>query len=426
MKSISEQATEIANLAEVRAARTNWKEDLVTNRNGEYSGNELNAITALEQAPQLQGLVAYNEFSDEVTIMQPAPWRNIKDPEPWSDVDRIELQAWLQAQEISVNRANVVQDAVITVARRKTYNPVTEYLDGLEWDHTFRLAHWLDEYMGAIGEPRYLDAIGPKILVGAVARAYEPGCKLDVVPVLEGPQGKGKSTAVRILGHPWNADGVPDLSTKDAAIQIQGVWLVELEELTSMSRADVEHVKAFLSRSTDRYRPPYGRNAVNRPRRCAFIASTNLQDYLKDETGNRRFWPIRCRGIDLAALQRDKDQLWAEAVHEYRNGLQWHLSASDEVLAAQEQELRRLVPELEAELIEYLEDQRSMGKDVVYMRELLKDVAGIRDFAKDRYHAGAIASQFSRVMTRQGWEKMKAIGRGENRRQPYQWQGGNS
>ncbi len=311
---------------------------------------------------------------------------------------------------------------MITVARRNTYNPVTEYLDGLKWDGTFRLCTWLKDYMGAIGDPKYLDAIGPRILVGAVARAFEPGCKHDVVPVFEGPQGAGKSTAVRILGNPWNADGVPDLSTKDAAIQIQGVWLVELEELTSMSRADVEHVKAFLSRSVDRYRPPYGRNATNRPRRCAFIATTNLQDYLKDETGNRRFWPVRCRDVDLSALERDRDQLLAEAVQEYRNGMQWHLTAVDEILAAQEQELRRLVPELESDLIDYLDDQQAMGKTVVYMRDLLTEVAGIKDFAKDRYHAGAIASQFSRIMTKRGWEKMKPIGRGDNRRQPYQLQ----
>ena len=417
---IEDQARKLATVSDMQ---TSWRERLACKRTGEPYGNELNVMTALEHSPDLQGLVAYNEFADEVLLMRSPPWRQISEPEPWTDIDRVELQAWLQAQEIGINRGNVVQDGVVTVARRKAFNPVTDYLDSLQWDGTYRIANWLPDYLGAIGNPKYLDAIGPRILIGAVARAYQPGCKVDVVPVLEGPQGLGKSTAVQILGDPWNADGVPDLSTKDAAIQIQGVWIVELEELTSMSRADVEHVKAFLSRSTDRYRPPYGRNAVNRPRRCIFIASTNLQDYLKDETGNRRFWPIRCRKIDHDALQRDKDQLWAEAVHEYRNGHQWHLSTDDEVLAEQEQELRRLVPELEADLLEYLEAQRDQGRSVVYMRELLQDVAGIRDFTKDRLTAGAIGSQFSRLLTRNGWEKLKPVGRGKDRRQPYEWQG---
>ena len=424
MTSIIETAAEITKLDDIRAAREDWREELTYNRSGEAYGNELNVITALEKAHALQDLVAYNEFSDEVMLMRPAPWRELEEPEPWTDIDRVELQAWLQAEGLQVNRANVVQDAVVTVARRKTYNPVTAYLDSLQWDGTYRLSNWLEHYLGAIGNPRYLDAIGPRILVGAVARAYRPGCKLDIVPVLEGPQGAFKSTVVKILGEPWCADGVPDLSTKDAAIQVQGVWIVELEELASMRRADVEHVKAFLSRSVDRYRPPYGRNAVNRPRRCVFIATTNEQDYLKDETGNRRFWPIRCRDIKPDLLQRDKDQLLAEAVHEFKNGFEWHLSADDEVLAEQEQELRRLIPELEADLLDYLDAQVQQGKTTVLMRELLTEVAGIRDFAKDRYHAGAIATQFSRAMRKAGWEKLKPVGRGENRRQPYQFLGG--
>src|SRR5699024_5673492 len=220
-------------LSSVSTMSTSWRERLACKKSGEPYGNELNVMTALEHSPDLQGLVAYNEFSDEVLLMGSAPWRQISEPEPWTDIDRVELQAWLQAQEIGINRGNVVQDAVVTVARRHTFNPVTSYLDGLEWDGTYRLSTWLHDYMGAIGNDRYLDAIGPRILIGAVARAYEPGCKVDVVPVLEGPQGIGKSTAVQVLGDPWNADGVPDLSTKDAAIQIQGVWLVELEELTS-------------------------------------------------------------------------------------------------------------------------------------------------------------------------------------------------
>lgn len=400
-----------------------WQSTLSIKRDGTPHGNELNVISALDHAPELRGIVRYNEFADQIEIGKPPPWRDIGSEATWTDVDRIELQAWLQARDIQVGRASVVQDAVVTVARRATFNPVKDYLLGLEWDREYRLSTWLQDYLGAKGDARYLDAIGPRILVGAVARILEPGCKVDTVAVLEGPQGLGKSRAVATLGCPWNADGVPDLSTKDAAIQIQGVWLVELEELASMSRADVEHVKAFLSRTVDRYRPPYGRNAVNRPRRCAFIATTNLQDYLKDETGNRRFWPIRCRDIRHKRIEADKDQLWAEAVHLYQSGFQWHLTDDDELLAEREQEARRLVPELESDLLDWLDKERSAGRNVVYMRDMLKEVAGISDFAKDRYHAGAIGTQFSRTLIRNGWEKKPPTGRGENRKQPYEWTG---
>ena len=398
--------------------KVDWQDSLAANTNGTPYANELNVITALERAPELRGIVAYNEFADDIEIVKPPPWQNSS--ETWSDIDRIELQAWLQANGLNITRASVVQDAVITVARRAGFNPVADYLNGLEWDKTPRLDTWLQHYMGAVGDSDYLAAIGPRIMVGAVARIEEPGCKLDTVPVFEGPQGLGKSRGVAILGSPWNADGVPDLHTKDAAIQIQGVWLVELEELASMSRADVEHVKAFLSRTTDRYRPPYGRNAINRPRRCAFIATTNLQDYLKDETGNSRFWPIRCRDIRCDLLQADKSQLWAEAMHLYKSGYQWHLTDNDTALAEREQEARRLVPELESDLLDYLDRELAEGT-TLFTCVMLRHVAGIHDFSKDRYHAGAIGQQFSRTLTRHGWEKLRPIGRGPQRRQPYEF-----
>jgi predicted P-loop ATPase len=180
---------------------------------------------------------------------------------------------------------------------------VGRYLTHLTWDEIPRIDQWLSTCLGADGNPEYLKAIGPRFLISAVARALRPGCKADQVLVLEGAQGIGKSTAVRVLSEPWTTDSLPDLTSKEAAIQIQGVWIVELAELTSMSRSDVEHIKAFMSRNEDRYRPHWGRSSETRPRRCVFIATTNLQGYLRDETGNRRFWPVRCRSIDLERLR---------------------------------------------------------------------------------------------------------------------------
>jgi putative DNA primase/helicase len=397
-----------------------WQVLLRRRKNGDPYGDERNVMTALEKAPEFIGMLAYDEFADRVVLLRCPPWRATLDtPTEWTDEHRVELQAWLQGHGLPVARGNIVQDAAVAVAKRWASNPLRSYLTGLEWDCVQRIDRLFETYFGADGNPEYLAAIGPRILISAVARALDPGCKADHVLVLEGPQGIGKSTAVGLLGQPWTADSMPDLTGKDAALQIQGCWIVELAELTSMARSDVEHVKAFMSRNIDRYRPPYGRNAVDRPRHCIFIATTNLQEYLRDETGNRRFWPVRCRRIDVTRLRNDRDQLWAEAVHRWKLGVAWHLPPELEPLAQAEQESRRQVSEVEATLIDYLANARQVG--TVFMRDLLRHVGGIEDFGKQQYQASALAAQFSRILVREGWEKLKPVGRGLGRRQPYQY-----
>src|SRR5262249_42604988 len=151
-----------------------------------------------------------------------------------------------------------------------------------------------------------------KFLISAVARIYEPGCQADHIIILESDQGEGKSTALRIMGDPFFTDDLAELGTKDASLATAGVWIIELSELDAMTRADRSRIKSFVSRRVDRYRPVYGRRLVETKRQCVFAGSVNDSEYLKDDTGARRFWPVRCGRIDLDGIRRDKDQLWAE------------------------------------------------------------------------------------------------------------------
>src|SRR5262249_34011278 len=187
-------------------------------------------------------------------------------------------------------------------------------LDGLQWDGQPRLDTWLTEYCRAEDNPLNR-AIGRKVLMAAVRRARTPGCKFDFIVVLEGEQGTGRSTALKILAGEDNFSDAEIIGrwAKEQQELIQGVWIYELAELAGFERADVNKIKLFASKMVDAARPAFGRSRVDKKRRCIFIATTNDDEYLKDETGNRRFWPVRTGRINLGALARDRDQLWAEA-----------------------------------------------------------------------------------------------------------------
>jgi len=204
-------------------------------------------------------------------------------------------------------------DAAVQECLAASSDPVLDYLDSLTWDRRARLATWLSVYLGA-ADTAFNRAVGPLVLVAAVRRAREPGCKFDQITVLEGPEGTLKSSAVRLLAGEWFSDqtllGLGDQREQEA---VSGVWLYEIADLAGHKKWEVERMKAFASRTHDRARPAYGRRRVDQPRRCIFFGTTNNETYLQSQTGNRRFWPIRCGRIDLEGLRRDRDQLWAEA-----------------------------------------------------------------------------------------------------------------
>lgn len=248
------------------------------------------------------------------------PWGGVKDT-LLGDPDALKIKYWLAQRHRFEPKKELVYEAMNFLAERNSFDPVKEYLEGLpEWDGVNRLDTWLAEHFEAEGDPDYLAQVFRKWLTAMVMRIYSPGSKFDWMPIFEGKQGIGKSSIGRLLvGEKYFVDWLPDLSNKDSALSLQGAWAVEFGELANLRKQDVEVAKAFISRTVDKVRPPYGRMQIESARRCVFFGTTNSETYLRDDSGNRRFKPVKVGQLDFDALARDKEQLFAEAVCIYKN-----------------------------------------------------------------------------------------------------------
>lgn len=315
-----------------------WPSRLIVSAEGKPRAILANAVTALRHAPEWEGVIGFNEFSLAVTMLKTAPWGG-KAVSPWTDQEDRLTTNWLQHHNILVG-VEIAGQAVQTVAKDRPFHPVREYLDSLTWDGTKRIDTWLSLYLG-VEHSDYVSAVGTRWMISATARIYKPGAKVDCCLILEGPQGAGKSRALKILGGDWFADEIDELGSKDAAMQTRGVWIIEIAELDSMSRSEVGRIKAFMSRTVDHFRPPYGRCVIDAPRQCVFAGSVNHSTYLRDETGGRRFWPVECNSINLEALARDRNQLFAEARQRYNAGAVWWLESQELNEAATEEQASR-------------------------------------------------------------------------------------
>jgi predicted P-loop ATPase len=362
--------------------RANWRARLILDKDQEPKPLLANICEAIGCDETWKGVLGLNKFTGMITLRAKPPWpdASFRVERPWTDADTHMATWWVQAIAGIHAHSYAIFEAIATVAEQRQFHPVCDYLDKLKWDGAPRLDAWPIYYLGCDDTPLHR-AVGAKWMISAVARVYEPGCKADCAIILEGRQGLGKSSALRVLFDPWFTDEIADLGSKDAAMQMRGKWVIELAELDSLSRSDVSRVKAFMSRSTDRFRPPYGRSIVEEGRQCVFGGSVNDDEYLKDPTGGRRWWPLKCgESIDLPALAHDRDQLWAEAVARYHARERWYLDDPGLIEAAVEAQADRYVADAWEPLIEHWLDSNT--RQSVTTAELLHDALDIKDKSK--------------------------------------------
>ncbi|MGM9594156.1 MAG: VapE domain-containing protein [Candidatus Onthomonas sp.] len=304
-----------------------------------------NVYIILTHDPTLRGAIAFNAFKDRLVAVSDLPWHKVLDREngdTWTDADDSELRRYLEVGYAITGRERIM-DAVTGVARANTIHPVRDYLDGLEWDGVERLDTLLVDYLGAEDSP-YTRAVTRKAFVAAVARIFRPGCKFDYILTLSGPQGRGKSTLIAKMSRGWYTDSLAGIGTKEAYEGIQGFWLVELGELAAMRKTEIETTKNFISKQVDSYRAAYGRRVEDHPRQCVFFGTTNSTAFLRDDTGNRRFWPVRLgaqppeRTVWDDLTEDVVNQLWAEAVVRFRAGEPLTLSEELAACAREQQE----------------------------------------------------------------------------------------
>lgn len=317
-----------------------WQSALELDRQGKVKDTLDNLVLAIHNDGKLQS-IAFNLHRDGIDAGDGLPWKQIKPG--WNDSDFASLKVYLN-KGYGVYAPSKTKDALLAVASERAYHPVKEYLDGLpEWDGVKRIDTLLADYLGA-EDSDYTRAVIRKTLTAAVARIYQPGVKFDSVLILNGPQGIGKSTLFAKLAGAWFSDSLTltDMRDKSGPEKLQGYWILELGELAGMKKTDVETVKSFLSRVDDKYRASYGLNVESHPRQCVIVGSTNTESgFLRDITGNRRFWPVRVNGQSTKKpwqlSAEDVLQIWAEAKAAYQKGERLFLEGDVAAMATSEQ-----------------------------------------------------------------------------------------
>jgi len=396
------------------AAGRNKGPALLLDRFGDPLSLETNGIALVRH--KLGSMFALDEFAQVPMVMRAPPWARPRDtyPRPITDADDAAMLAWVQRQGVHLRGRPAIRTVMAEIIRDTTYHPVRQYLDSLKWDSTPRLDRWLITYAGA-AEKNYTTVVGSKWMISAVARIYQPGCIAKYCLLLLGPQDLGKSTALRVLGGDWFTDDIAQIGTKDAAMQNAGVWIVELAELASTTKAHIDAVKAFISRPVDRFRLPYGTYVDARPRQSVLSGTVNPSGaFLKDDTGAVRFWPVTCTAIALDMLRRDRDQLWAEAVHRSA-GEHWWLEDDAIIDAAREEQASHsemvedhpwfpIIEEWLAEKARVINPDRLRQGDrtfVFTMAEILKEALEI---PKERMTDPRVAAQVGKILRCLGWK----------------------
>lgn len=343
----------------------NWRQKLQFNPNtGLYSKTTDNVLVILENDPLLKGKLAFDEFANRGLVLGSLPWDPSEERRQWTDIDDAGLRHFLE-KAYGITGKEKILDAVALCAHKHTINEVKEFLTGLKWDGIKRLDTAIIDYLGA-EDSVYTRAVTRKSIVAMIARAMVPGCKYDYMPILAGPQGIGKSTFLSILGKRWYSDSLQTFEGKEASEMIQGVWLNEVGELTGMTKSETNAIKQFLSRREDIYREPFGRRTKAFPRRCVFFGTTNESEFLKDRTGNRRFWPIEVGLYQptksvFTQLEEEAPQILAEAFVYWQMGEPLYLSGEAADVAKDVQESHQESNPKEGIIREFLERPIPVG-----------------------------------------------------------------
>lgn len=320
----------------------NWQQGLSFARNGSIAQTIENVYLILLNDPNLKDKLCFNEFTKRIVIRGDLPWRKIGENEFWSDRDDAALELYLE-KVYGLNKQAKIKTGFTTAVTKNSFHPVRNYLNELIWDGKPRVESLFSDYLGAENTD-YVKTMTKKSLTAAVARIFQPGLKYDTVLVLIGPQGIGKTQILRKLGKEWFSDSLTTVQGKEAYEQLQGRWIVELGEMSATKKADVDAIKLFISKESDIYRAAYDRHVEVNKRQCVFFGTTNEHDFLRDKTGNRRFWPIKV-GVrepinSVHSLTDDVvDQIWAESVWHYKSGEKIYLNDEQERLALEAQDL---------------------------------------------------------------------------------------
>ena len=317
-----------------------WMAELEADNKGKYLSSSTNINIILANDSRLKGTFAFNDFDKKRYATRSLPWRKVDNLEAIKDVDYSGVRNYIEGV-YGIRGALIIDDSLALEFQKQSFHPIKDYLNGLKWDGIKRVDELLINYFGTEDNTYTREAIR-KMLVGSVARVFNPGCKFDLVLVLVGEQGTFKSTFISTLGKSWYSDTFMGVKGTQALEQVQGVWLMEMAELSGVRKADAEAVKHFLTKQEDRFRAAYGRTTETHKRQVTFWGTTNQRDFLNDPTGNRRFNPIRVHKGEATKqvfqdLPNEVDQVWAEAVAMFKAKEPLFLSKEAEAIANQEQ-----------------------------------------------------------------------------------------
>jgi predicted P-loop ATPase len=371
-----------------------------------------NAQLILQHHPHCIRVFGYNTFAQEPTLLRDAPEMGLLGAtRAITDADALAVTVWFQ-EKFENFSVPTIEQAIRHDSMRRQFNPVQDYLRGLTWDGVPRLDKMGETYFGVvpskegseeIDQVKWSRVVFPRFMISAVARAMRPGCKADAALILEGEQGIKKSSALAVLAvrDEWFLDQFGVLGSKESKEQIRGKWIGEMAELDSMNKSDVSSVKAYVTQRFDTYRPAYGRLTKDNPRTCVLAGTVNPETYLTDETGNRRFWPVKCGRIDIDALKADVDQLWAEAVVRYLKPEPWWLTPEEEKELAKPQQDARVKDDVwEPRIAAHVE-----GKTWVTAYGVLSDCFNIDDGMMNQGHKNRVGSVLKKLgfLHKQRW-----------------------